>query len=138
LRERGLRTEPMTHTPNELTDAIRAVGRTGEPFTSAAVRAQLGINTEERRALTRFNSELRAYCKLRPDLMVQLGKNRYCLLEAEEAEPEQDRPRLPRRVTIRITLKPVRTPAPEPVRPRIWSWFAALLRPTLRLPRESH
>jgi hypothetical protein len=123
----------FTHT--ELGDAVRAVGRGGEPFTSAAVRAHLGMTTEERRALTRFNDALRAYCKLRSDCLVQLGKNRYCLLESDEPEAEDDRPRRPLHLTIRIT-RPLTAEEPKPALSWLWALVARFLRPALRLARE--
>jgi hypothetical protein len=121
----------FTHT--ELADAVRVVGRGGEPFTSAAVRAHLGMTTEERRALTRFNDALRAYCKVRGDCLVQLGKNRYCLLDSEE--PQDEQPRRPLHVTIRITRMLV-AEEPKPAVFGLWALVARWLRPTLRLARE--
>jgi hypothetical protein len=123
----------MTFTHTQLADAVRAVGRSGEPFTSAAVRAQLGMKTEERRSLTRFNDALRAYCKSQAHRLVQLGKNRYCFLESEErAEPVDERPRLPLRVTIRITRLPAVVAPQSPVS-WFWAWLARLQRAMLRL-----
>jgi hypothetical protein len=94
------------------------------------------MRTDERRALTRFNDTLRAYCRLRGDCLVQLGKNRYCLLESgvshereERVEPIDERPRLPLRVTIRITRLPPVVAQESPVS-RFRAWLAPL-RPAL-------
>jgi hypothetical protein len=92
------------------------------------------MKTEERRTLTRFNDALRAYCKAQGDRLVQLGKNRYCLLERDERdelEPIDERPRLPLRVTIRITRLPALV-APESPVSRFSAWLEHLLQP-LRL-----
>jgi hypothetical protein len=86
------------------------------------------MRTEERRSLTRFNDALRAYCKAQGNRLVQLGKNRYCLLERDERdepEPIDERPRLPLRVTIRITRLPA-VVAPESPVSRFWAWLAPL------------
>ena len=102
-------------TDEQLTSAIRSIGGSGEPFSSAALRAFLGISTEDRRALTRFNAALLAYSK-RSDSLERIGKNRYRLLESE---PILEQPRALRRVVIRIT----RTPEVVEPEPRVfWLW----------------
>lgn len=116
-------------TDSELARAIRAIGADGEPFSGAALRAHLGITTEDRRTLTHFNAVLRAYCKAHESSLEQVGKNRYRLLDAAldrdpECEPEaSEAPRL-RRIVIRIT----RTPAEAEPEPRGWlsAFFARL------------
>jgi hypothetical protein len=125
----------MTFTHSQLEAAVRAVGRSGEPFTSAALRAHLGMKTEERRALTRFNDALRTYCKTQGDRLVQLGKNRYCLLESgERDEAVEERPRLPLRVTVRITRMPMAA-APKSPAFAFGAWVARWLRSALGLTR---
>jgi hypothetical protein len=103
----------------QLASAIRTIGSSGEPFSSAALRTHLGMTTEDRRTLTRFNAALRDYCKLHDHTLERVGKNRYRLLEVVSQVDE--RPPL-RRVVIRITRT---SPAVEP-EPRVF-WLWALL-----------
>jgi hypothetical protein len=109
-------------TDKQLASAIRSIGGSGEPFSSAALRAHLGMTTEDRRTLTRFNAVLRAYCKVNGHTLERIGKNRYRLLESE-SDVGECRPL--RRVVIRIT----RTPLAVETEPRVfWLWavFAKL------------
>lgn len=114
-------------TDSELARAIRSIGADGEPFSSAVLRAHLGITTDDRRTHTHFNSVLRAYCKTHGNTLEQVGKNRYRLVDSDlDDEPdfdaEPDEPRRLRRIVIRIT----RTPA-EPEPDRHVSWWSALV-----------
>jgi hypothetical protein len=107
-------------TDKQLASAVRSIGRSGEPFSSAALRAHLGMTTDDRRALTRFNAALRDYCKLNGHALERVGKNRYRLLESEPDVGE----RSPlRRVVIRITRTPVAL-GPEPRVFWLWALFA--------------
>jgi hypothetical protein len=115
-------------TDTQLASAIRSLGATGEPFSSAALRAHLGMTTQDRRALTRFNDALRHYSKVNSHMLERVGKNRYRLLKCDPAVvDEEERPRLPRRVVIRITRTPVRVAAPAPPEPRFW-WQSVFAR----------
>jgi hypothetical protein len=106
-------------TDKQLASAIRSIGRSGEPFSSAALRAHLGMTTDDRRTLTSFNAALRTYCKANDHALERVGKNRYRLLEAV---PDVDERTPLRRVVIRITRSPS---AVEP-EPRVF-WLRALL-----------
>lgn len=115
-------------TDKQLASAIRSVGSSGEPFSSAALRAHLGITTDDRRTLTSFNDALRAYSKAHRHTLERIGKNRYRLLECEpviECEPEAEAPRTLRRVVIRITREPAFV-EPEPQVFWLWAWCAKL------------
>lgn len=112
----------------QLAGAIRSIGRSGEPFSSAALRAHLGMTTDDRRTLTRFNAALRTYSRINADTLERVGKNRYRLLESE---PEDDlRPPL-RRVVIRITRTPIDV-EPEPRVFWLWALIARLGLPLRR------
>ena len=114
-------------TDTELASAIRSIGATGEPFSSAMLRAHLGITTDDRRVLTHFNAVLRSYCSENGASLERLGKNRYRLVECEvdDVVPEEDDleiegpPRV-RQIVIRITRVPAE---PEPRE----SWLGGLL-----------
>jgi hypothetical protein len=67
----------MMFTHEQLIAAIRAVGRDGKPFSSAAVRGNLGMTTQDRRAQTRFNNEFRAFQKAMGSELEKLANNRY-------------------------------------------------------------
>ena len=100
----------------QLASAIRSIGGSGVPFSSAELRAHLGMTTEDRRTLTRFNAAVRSYCRDNEDMLERIGKNRYRLLEPL---PELAERRPLRHVVIRIT----RTSAEAEPEPDVfWLW----------------
>lgn len=118
----------------QLASAIRSIGRSGEPFSSATLRAHLGMTTDDRRTFASFNDALRNYSKVNDHLLERVGKNRYRLLDPDPApEPEIDERPL-RQIVIRISYAAAEE-EPEPQVFWLWAWLAKLLpfRRTLRL-----
>jgi hypothetical protein len=77
--------QTMMFTHEQLSDAVRQVGSSGKPFSSAAVRGCLGMTTQDRRTLTRFNNEFRAYQKASEGTLEMVSNNRYRLVAVETA-----------------------------------------------------
>jgi hypothetical protein len=77
----------MMFTHEQLFAAVHEVGRAGKPFTSAAVRGALGMRTRDRRALTRFNQEFRAFHEAMGPQLVKLANNRYRLCAVDGPSP---------------------------------------------------
>jgi hypothetical protein len=82
----------MTFTHEQFAMAVQQVGSHGRPFSSAAVRACLGMTADDKRALTRFNHELCAYHKATGGRVERLAKNRYRLCSVEPAASAAPQP----------------------------------------------
>lgn len=82
----------MTFTHEQFAMAVEQVGRHGQPFSSAAVRACLGMTANDKRTLTRFNYELHAYHKSSGGRVERLAKNRYRLRSSERAAAPSAQP----------------------------------------------
>lgn len=75
----------MSFTHEQFAMAVERVGSHGRPFSSAAVRACLGMTADDKRTLTRFNHELHAYHRSSGGRVERLAKNRYRLRSIEPA-----------------------------------------------------
>jgi hypothetical protein len=69
----------MTFTHEQLLDAVRKAGRDGQTFSCAAVREHLNLSTRDRRVLSRFHRQFRAFQEVAGDEIVKLGNNSYRL-----------------------------------------------------------
>jgi hypothetical protein len=74
----------MKPTHEELLQAVREVGRSGETFTCAALRQQLGVSTQDRRKLSQFHRSFRAFQDAAGDVIEKVGPNCYRLMEPRE------------------------------------------------------
>jgi hypothetical protein len=69
----------MTFTHEELLSAVREAGRDRESFTCADVRGCLGLSTKDRRQLSRFHAQFRAFQKQAGDEIEKVANNCYRL-----------------------------------------------------------
>jgi len=74
--------QTMTFTHEQILDAVRKAGRDGKTFSCAAVREHLDLSTRDRRVLSRFHRQFRAFQEVAGDEIVKVGNNSYRLKSA--------------------------------------------------------